>query len=178
MLDVRRMALLFIVVFCLLAASCSPRPPASAEAVLDSMCAVMGEGANGLVRVRGVPSDSPLYLTDALLSALYGSAARGWLEAEDGDTPLINDAALFLSVAQIPFELAVFRCSDARGAATAAAICRARLDTIRRAWQGSQWTGELENAVVVVEGEFVLLVVAPDPDVVLEAARRTIRHGG
>lgn len=175
MLDVRRLALLFVIAGCLLVTSCSRRPPATAEAVLDPMCEAMGEGANGVVRMRSVSPDSPMYLTDALLSALYGSAARGWLDAEGGDTPLINDAALFLSAAKIPYELAVFRCSDTRGTAMAAALCRARLDVIRRAWQGSEWASELENSVVAVEGEFVLLVVAADSDAVLEAARGAIR---
>ncbi len=175
--DVRRMVLLFVVVFCLLVTSCSRRPPAPAESVLDSMRGVMEEDANGVVRMRGASPDSPMYLTDSLLSALYGEAARGWLDAEDGDAPLINDAALFLPAAKIPYELAVFRCSDVRGTMAAAAICRARLDAIRRSWRGSEWVNELENWVVAVEGEYVLLVVASDTDGVLEAARRAIRGG-
>ena len=176
--DMRRMALLFVAVFCLLLISCSRRPPASAESVLDSMRGAMGEDANSVVRMRGASPNSPMYLTDSLLSALYGSAARGWLDAEEGDTPLINDAALCLSASKKPYELAVFRCSDARGTATAAATCRARLAAIRRAWRGSEWVNELENSVVAVEGEYVLLVVAPDVDAVLEAARCSIRSGG
>ncbi len=175
MLDVRRTSLLFMIVFCFLMTSCSRQPPVSAAVVLDSMCEVGGKPTNGVVRMRGVSSDSPLYLTDSLLSALYGEAARGWM-GDDG-VPLINDVALFLPAAKTPYELAVFRCSDARGTATAAAICRARLDAICCAWQGSEWAGELEDSVVAVEGEYVLLVVAPDTDAVLEAARRAIRGG-
>ena len=166
----------------LIFSGCGERePPPSASEVLAAMQAVMEDTAQilpeGLVYTRASSPTDPGYLNDTLFSALYGETARGLLADEPSERSVISDAALFLSVAPYPCELAVFRCSDARGTATAAAICRARLDAICCAWQGSEWAGELEDSVVAVEGEYVLLVVAPDTDAVLEAARRAIRGG-
>ena len=155
--------------------SCSPRPPVPTVTVLGVMRSEWESGASGILRTRSVAPDDPAHLTDALLSVLYGESARGWLTAHEGEVPLINDAALWLSVGKHPYELAVFRCSDARGTATAAAICRARLDSVRRAWQGDEWSDVLERAIVAVEQEYVLLIIAPDSEALLRIARRAIR---
>jgi hypothetical protein len=146
----------------------------SAEVVLEAMQGGEGNRMNGILRTRSGSPNDPAYLTDVLLSALYGEAARGWLSDHDGGSPLINDAALLLPAARHPCELAVFRCSDVRGVATVATVCRARLDAIRRAWQGSEWEDVVENATVAVEREYVLLIVAPDAESAFAAARRAI----
>ncbi len=144
-------------------------PPPSAAEVLASMQAAMRASAqalpDGRVYTRAVAPTDPAYLSDTLLSALYGEAARGLLSADavaEGVAP-INDAAIFLSESPHPCELAVFRCSDARGTATAAKLCRARLEAIRRAWAGTEHEELVERGAVVVEGAFVMLVVAEDP---------------
>ena len=171
----RSFCLLVTFVASVLLASCTYRPPASAGEVLVAMEGAAG--MSGILRTRSASPDSPLYLTDVLLAAVYGEAARGWLTDNDGGVPLVNDAALSLPAARHPCELAVFRCSDARAVATAARGCRSRLEAIRRVWQGSEWDGVLESAIVTVEGDCVLLIVAPQPDVILAAARRAIRSG-
>ncbi len=165
--------------------SCHGRdtPPPSAATVLVAMQTAMLESAqtlpDGASYTRSAASTDPAYLTDTLLSALYGEAARGVAmapnDAADTATAPVNDAAIFLSTAPHPCELAVFRCSDARGTATAAKLCRARLEVIRHAWAESAWTSVTEQAVVAVEGSYVLLVVAEDPARVLDGARAAIR---
>lgn len=180
-----------ILTLALLLVSCGEEtPPPSADTVLSAMQASMTETAqtlpDGLTYTRATPEGYPTYLSDTLFSALYGEAARGLLTADEtaggtadeasdgGSVPPVNDAAIFLSVAPYPCELAVFRCSDTRTAATVAGICRARLDTVSRGYKGGEWEAVAQGGRVVVEGCFVLLAVAEDPEAVLEAARRVI----
>ncbi len=177
-------ALLFLLFWISCLPGCTGRgeAPLPASDVLAAMRAAVRDLPDGVLYHRAALPDDPQYLTDTLLSALYGEAARGIAVAPGAGTPGIdttapvNDIALFLSVAPQPVELAVFRCSDVRGTATAAKLCRARLEIIRHAWAGSEWAGMAEGAVVTVEGSYVLLVVAEDPDQVVAAARAVLRR--
>jgi hypothetical protein len=74
-----------------------------------------------------------------------------------------------------PFELGVFRCADLDGALSVAALCQARLDSLRTTWQGSPYAVCLERAVVTVDGCYVLFLISDDPDPLLEAARQAMR---
>ncbi len=151
--------------------------PVAAETVLASMqAAVETTCPSGRVYSRAAPPETANYLGDTLLSALYGDGARGMLAAT-GTSPAVNDAALFLSIAPHPMELAVFRCSDARASATAAKLCRSRLERIRHAWKGSEWEEMTARACVTVAGEYVLLVVSEDPEAVIRAAEKAIWRG-
>ncbi len=150
------------------------RAPAPAEAVLSAMCGTADTAGNCAVYTRTAAPDGAGYLSDALFSALYGEAARGLLRGTDDATAAINDAAICLSVTPAPLELAVFRCSDTRGTATAAKLCRARLETIRAAWKGTEYEAMAAEGVVTVEGSYVFLVIAPNPDRTLRAARAAV----
>ncbi len=185
------------VCFALLVGLCGCRatPPASARAVLLAMCETLPttaeDGATPLAHIalytRACDPAAGEYLSDTLFSALYGEAARGLLSASAGAAAnpsasvpsyaAISDAAICLSVTPSPTELAVFRCSDERGAATAAGLCRARLDALERAWTGSADEATVKRGLVTVVGSYVLLVVSPDPDRAVNAARRSIRQG-
>ena len=133
---------------------------------------------DGLIYTRAADPDSPSYLTDTLFSALYGEAARGLFQpdtAADGEpVPPIGDAALFLSISPYPCELAVFRCSDLRSASTVAGLCRTRLDMVERGYRGSEWEAVAQKGKVSVDGCYVLLAVAEDPDAVLASAKRLL----
>ena len=176
------LALTCLLLTALLLLSCTgdKTPPPPAMDVLTAMQAAMTDTAqtlpDGLTYSRAVDPSSPHYLTDTLFSALYGEAARGLLEADGGDgtAPPISDAALFLSIAPYPCELAVFRCSDTRSAATVAGLCRTRQDTLHRGWADTEWAAVTGRAAVAVEGSYVLLAVADDPETVLAGARRAI----
>ncbi|MBQ3507368.1 MAG: hypothetical protein IJA91_02355 [Clostridia bacterium] len=157
-------------------------PPPSAMEILTAMQAAMTDTAqslpDGLSYTRGVDGESPSYLTDTLFSALYGQAARGLFQPDSGEggegVPPIGDAALFLSISPYPCELAVFRCSDLRSAATVAGLCAARLDTVARGYRGSEWEAVARGGKVTVDGCYVLLAVAEDPDTVLACAKRLL----
>ena len=166
-------------------------PPPAAAAVLEAMQAAMRDSAqtlpDGLIYTRAAEAGDPAHLSDTLFSALFGEAARGLLggdakgdaegtegaEAAEGAPP-IGDAAIFLSVAPYPCELAVLRCSDTRSILSVAGLCRGRLDTVARAYAGGEWADVAARGVVAVEGSFVLLVISEDPEAVLAGARRAI----
>ncbi len=155
--------------------------PVEATAVLEAMLSAMETSGqvipDGRIYSRSVPTDAVNYLGDTLFSAIFGEAARGLLMSPDGALPAVGDVALFLSTAPHPTELVVLRCSDARGCATVAKLCRGRLDTVANAWAGSEWALLLlRQATVSVEGAYVLLVIAEDPAPLIRAATSCIRE--
>ncbi len=170
---------LFLTLALLTACMGGKSPPPPAREVLTAMKTAMTESAqtlpDGLTYTRAADPSAPDYLTDTLFSALYGEAARGLFVPEDmvdgESSPPISDAAIFLSVAPYPCELAVFRCSDLRAAATVAGLCRTRLDTVARGYRETEWAAVAPNGRVTVEGCYVFLVIAEDPASVLNGAR-------
>lgn len=175
-LRVAACVMLFLVatLFCL--TSCAPsKPPAAAGDVAQAMLDAVRNAPAGSLRTRTADPDGAEYLSSALLSALFGPACRDWLEPEEGEVPLIGDAAVFLPTALHPGELAVFRCTRQDGTVSAAAVCESRLVALRSAWADSEYAGLLGRATVRVEDCYVFLIVADDPDAVLEAARRVIQ---
>jgi hypothetical protein len=157
-------------------------PPPSALTVLEAMQAAMTDTAqtlpDGLIYHRGTPADGETpgvsHLTDTFLSALYGEAARGLLDGDGTGTAALGEAAIFLSVAPYPCELAVFRCSDLRSASTVAGLCYGRLDTVARGYRGSEWEAVAQKGKVSVDGCYVLLAVAEDPDEILARVKRLL----
>lgn len=177
----RWLRLLWLTVAILVCASASGcarrgvRPPATARDVLDAM---LGE-----VREEVAP-DGEIYEGDGadhgtLVSALYGEGSRRWFDADGETLATVDEVAMFLPCAMHPMEIAVFRCPDAtRGARDVAAACRARLSVIENAWADTEYASWIEAATVSVEGQFVILAVYDDPDVILQAARAVIKRGG
>ena len=163
----------------LLLSSCGgATPPPSASAVLTAMLTAAETTAqplpDGVIRLTAAPSDSPSRLTETFFSALYGEAARGLLSEGETQGPLVQDAALYLSVAPYPCELGVFRCADGRGAAELADLCRGRLDTLSRGFAGGEYEEAATRGRVAVVGNWVFLVLCEDPSPLLEAARRAV----
>ena len=161
----------------LLLSSCSlgAALPPSASEVLAVMLETMQKSCqplpDGRIYDRSLSQGAPLYLSDTFLSALYGEAARGLFASDDGGAPPVSDAAIFLSLAAYPCELAVFRCSDARTAATLASLCRSRLDSLARGYAATEWASLASRSQVSVKGCFVLLALCDDPPRVIRAAR-------
>lgn len=180
----RRMVSVFLLFFLMISASAgcaSPeKPPPAARSLLAAMQAAMESAAqplpSGLLYSRTEASDAPTYLTETLFTALYGRAAEGLLEADKADdSPApVGDAAMFLSVAPYPCELAVFRCSDMDAIPTLVSLCRGRLDTVARGFAGTDWESAA-NGSVTAEGCFVFFAIAEDPEAVMEGARAALK---
>ncbi len=168
--------------------ACGPSaPPPPASTVLAAMQAADPTLPPGAIYDRAAPVDAPVYPTDTLLTALYGSAVETLILGKNTASATVSppretvaqpqvDLAFFLAQALHPGEMAVFRCSDARTVTAAATLARTRLDAIRRAWADSEYAALVDRGVVAVEGSYVLLVVAEDPESILTAARRAIKE--
>lgn len=154
---------------------CRGQPPPSAREVLTAMMEVAPLPPGEVYDSRAVSGNAVPGTVDVLdgtlLAALYGSAARGWGAGED---PPVVEAALFLSSRPEPAELAVFYCRDTTAALSVAAVCRERLELLRRTRVGTAYAAWVEEGEVTVSGNFVLLVVSPDTREVLRAARAVI----
>ncbi len=171
-----------VAALCLTVCGCArARVPASAGEVLGGMLTALEEAGatvpEGMVLSTSADPAAGGHLSDTLAAALFGAAIRELLAAVDGVAP-VNDMAVFLSASPHPCELAILRCSDAGAARSAAGVCHTRLDLVRRAWAGSDYAAVTDRAAVAMEGSFVLLVIADDPDAALDGARRAIRAGG
>ena len=169
-----------VLILSLLLSACGTSdPPPAASEVLTAMLTAVTDTAqplpDGVIRLSSAPVDSPDYLTETFLSALYGEAARGLLGEDSTHSRPVQDAALYLSVAPYPFELGAFRCADGDTARTVAALCRGRLDTLARGYGGSEWERVAAGGQVGVEGNYVLLVLCEDPASALKAARRLVK---
>lgn len=154
---------------------CRGQPPPSVREVLTAMMEVAPLPPGEVYDSHAVPGNAVPgavdVLDDTLLAALYGSAARGWGAGEE--SPVVA-AALFLSSSPEPAELAVFYCRDTTAALSVAAVCRERLELLRRTRVGSAYAAWVEEGEVTVSDNFVLLVVSPDTREVLRAARAVI----
>lgn len=152
-------------------------PPAASEvltAMLEAAETTSQSIPDGIIRLTAAPSDSPNHLTEIFLAALYGEAARGMLGDGATEGPPVQDGALYLSVSPYPWELGVFRCADGDTAREVAALCRGRLDTLRRGFAGGEYEEAASGGRVAVEGNWVILALCDDPAPLLEAARRLI----
>ncbi len=171
--------LLLLTAVLLLSACGKESPPPPAAEVLSVMLAAMEETTqplpDGVTRLTAADPATPECLTETFFAALYGEAAKGLLGGDATASPPITDAALFLSLAPYPCELAVFRCADGSAARTVAGLCRGRLDTLARGYAGSEWASVTAGGQVAVEGNYVLLILCEDPKPLAEAARRALR---
>ena len=162
-------AILILCILLCFSASCA-EAQASPRTVLAAMCRAEVPLPAGQIYVRLAPQDGEAYLSDELLSVIFGN---GSLPPE---IELIADAALYLSFTQ-QSEMAVFRCKSTDGTDAIAAMCLRRLDSLKSYWTDEE-TGDggiaPGSARVTVYGRWVILTLCKDPDAVLRAARRTI----
>jgi len=162
----------------LLSCACTKKqaPPISAETVLQVMLAADDHPSGRLLSLAA--PDEGKQLTEPLLVALYGAAASKWYHSDE--FRVIDSGGVYLSEVLHPFEIAVFRCVDQRdttgGLTSVMGICSARLDMIKQSWQGSAYGTMVENALVTCCGNYVILIVAEDPEPMLRAARSIIKR--
>lgn len=164
---------LALLLICHSLSACGGRTPVPvpADTVLSEMLLSV-TAPDGCIRALNAPSDTQKLSLD-LLAALYGGAVYSWYEAE-GYAP-IDDCAVYISEVIHPFELGVFRCKDEGELTSVLGLCAARLDVIKRTWQGSAYEAYVQNAVVTCSGAYVLLVVSDDPETIVKAAKGAMR---
>ncbi len=120
--------------------------------------------------------EEPNRISDALLKALYGETAVSiWSQTN----ATVEDGAIYLSEIMHPFELAVFRCVGEDGMwgdAGVLDICVSRLESIKKAWQGSAYEKIAEQGIVTYCENYVILVIAEDAESIVNAAKRRIKE--
>ncbi len=156
---------LLILSILLLLCGCA-KEQATAAQVLDALVAAEIGLPAGQIHLSAAPEDSAAYLSPELMAALYGEGELPW------QLSLAEDYGLFLSTAQHPCEFAVFRCYARSDTDEIAAMCLARLDTLRIHYKDTQYASHTQNARVVVIGKYVLLLISSDPEHALGAAER------
>ena len=88
---------------------------------------------------------------------------------------IIDSGALRLGTTASPEEYVVIHCVSRVDTDDVARLLLRRLDAIRKQHRGTQEESTAERGQVLVIGTYVLLIVAPDAEAAMEAARRAIR---
>ncbi len=172
--------LVIIGLLCTVITGCRGRsaPPADAAYVLDAMISAVDAIPSGYGRYFKAAPDTKQALSPTLLSALYGASARQWLG--DSNDTVLDDAAIYLTEQQHPFELAVLRCRNqgdiSGGEGSVLGICRSRVAAVNASWQGSEYEEVALKGTVVHDGPFVILVIAQEPELILKAAKKAIQQ--
>ena len=111
-----------------------------------------------------------------LLSAAFsqGDPDREKLDIWQLSQGISDGGALRFGTTASPEEYLVIRCISRADTDEVARLLLRRLDAIRRQHRGTEGERMAERAEVAVIGTYVLLVVAPDVEVAIEAARRVI----
>ena len=168
--------------------ACARKPPADAlEVVLAMTKASPGASAGDVYLLPGTDAAAGLTKAEAdgirvrvasndLLSAAFsqGDPDREKLDIWQLSQGISDGGALRFGTTASPEEYLVIRCVSRADTDEVARLLLRRLDAIRRQHRGTEGERMAERAEVAVIGTYVLLVVAPDVEVAIEAARRVI----
>ena len=161
-------ALFFALILLILSIpSCADSPRPSCRSILAAMTEAEAELPAGRFYSAHAKEGEDEYLSPTLLSAWLGSssASMGWL-----------DCALYLSLREQPYELAVVLCQSSDVAEDTAKLFSARWHTVR-ALEVAQGESPLTvRASVTRIGNYVIFILAEDPNSLLSVAKDAIRH--
>ena len=114
------------------------------------------------------PEGSKEYLSDSLISSLFGNGAypriaEGWI-----------DAALFLSLTSHPCEFAVILCRDRDTAEDTARLLTSRIDAIKITKTDPNYKDMTDGATATVRGNYAILIISSDRGDAIRAAKKSI----
>ena len=164
----RKAALFFALILLILTVpSCSASPSPSCRSILTSMAGAEAQLPAGRVCCFDAEQGEKEYLSPTLLSAWLGTPApsEGWL-----------DCALYLSLREKPCELAAVLCESRDAAEDTAKLFSARWHTILAETAEKGDSAPTVNASVTRLGNYVIFILAEDPDPILTAAKEAIRR--
>ncbi len=164
-------ALILIFLFCIPIAlpSCSAADTtACSEILLKLTESEISLPAGKIYDMKAHEGDDE-YLPQRLFVMLFGngkipSACDGWL-----------DAALFLSLTDLPCEFAVILCNSPDNATDTARLLISRLDAVRTVKGDGKFADMLDSAKVTIIRNYVLLIISSDIDNALKAASKLIK---
>ncbi|MBQ7378761.1 MAG: hypothetical protein IJW70_03660 [Clostridia bacterium] len=148
-------------------AGCASKSPAPDRVLCALTDAEIGLPP-GQIYLAGAQPHEAAYLSDDMISTLYGNGELPW------QLSLVEDYGIFLSTAQHPCEFAAFLCYSRSDTDLVAAMCHARLDLLRAHYKGTEYELYTNEARVAVAGRYVLLLISSDADHALDVARRVI----
>lgn len=158
--------------------SCSSKDPISAEKVLSEMIRAEKDLPAGKIYSMKSSMGAPGYISESLLSALYGDGS--------GKIPEVmgraEDMAFRISSGFCCFELAVFLCPTARDAREIADLCLGRIDSMEHFLNAnSEKLGisescreNIRNAQVTVVGRYAVMAVSPNAGECIKGAKNAI----
>ncbi len=157
----KRSAVLFFAILILISIlpSCkSEEPDKSCREIL----AAVADGETGLPSGKfyslSAPEGDEEYLSDSLVSALFGGGSYPTVGAD------WLDCALFLSIGNHPCELAIILCQNYDAALDTARLMNDRLSAIRITKTAPEYAAMLDSAKVAVKGNYTLLLISSDSE--------------
>ncbi len=168
----KRYAAIFLILLLLLTSlpSCAQKEALSCRQLLQAMTDVeIGLPAGKYYSLSAVEGESE-YLSESLLIALYGNGelprvTEGWL-----------DCALYLPLLDHPCEFAVIYCRDRDCANDTARLLCARLGVLKNAKTAPEYKEMLDNAKVIVTGNYALLIISSDSETAISAFKKALRN--
>ena len=150
----------------------------SAEKVLYEMIRAEKDLPAGKIYSMKSTKGAPDYISESLLSALYGNGNEELPQALER----AEDMALRLSSGISCFELAVFLCPTVRDAREIADLCLARIDSMKHFFNAnSEKLGihescaeNIKNAKVTVVGRYAIMAVSPNAEECIKSAKNAI----
>ncbi len=156
--------MLCIILLCPVCLSSCEKNMPSTEKILSSLIQNEINLPSGQVYLSKSPKGEDSYVTDSLISSLYGG---GSMPPEHNDW---IEFAIFLSSSH-PCEFAVFLCDSAQAALDTSKTLCSRLTALKNFWEGSQYSSYTDNAEVIISGNFCVLIISSDT----VAAKKTLK---
>lgn len=156
--------------------SCASSEAKSAEKVLYEMIRSEKNLPAGQVYLLKSTPGAPDYLSESLLSALYGN---GTLPEAMGRA---EDISMRLSSGIYCFELAVFLCPTVRDAREVADLCLHRIDSMKHFLSANSdrlgidplCLENIKKAKVTVIGRYAIMAVSPNAEECIKGAKNAI----
>lgn len=144
--------------------------------IIKEMLSLSADLPAGRIYTTKSTPGAPDYLSESLLSALYGTDKYPRVFSRT------ESISIRLSSGLSTCEFAVFLCGTKKDAAEIADLCLGRLDTMRYFVKSNSQKLSLsdtnltniENGIVTIVGRYVIMVVSPNAEKAVDAAKEII----
>ena len=146
--------IILLTFICAFSGSCG-KESASAEEMLSSLMAKTKGLPAGQIYVKDAFEGEKEYFSRSLCESMYGEDAYGLLA-------VVEDYAIYMSSAQAPYEIAVFKCFSSTDAEKIGTLCLERAEFLRVILGKTEWRALVDSASVTVSGRTVIMTVVGD----------------
>lgn len=127
----------------------------SAEEMLSSIMAKSNGLPAGEIYLKGASEGEKGYFSQSLCESMYGEDAYEMLT-------FVEDYAIYMSSAQAPYEIAVFKCFSSTDAEKIGTLCLERAEILRVLLGKTEWRELVDSASVRVSQRTVIMTVIGD----------------